>query len=254
MSATHKRTGVSLIVRQLLIISYLLGVLWIRRHPSSLVFSAAMPFSLLFVVFVVSGGQNLIQAVAGGLVVAAVGYGLSLGSDITWYRTDYRLQDFFVSSETSALVYMSGIALSLLMWGLPSLGVLTAILVYITGSLFTLPYIIATIVLVWGSMSALSFVISSHMPHNKNTEQLTTFLQIVLAVLPPIFYSIEILPAGLQYVAYSLPTTHATLVLQHAAGTATPPGWSLLIGVGVMVGHLAIFGALAKSKAVWREG
>jgi ABC-2 type transport system permease protein len=252
--AVRKRTGASLVVRQILIVSYLLGLLWVKRHPSSLIFSAAMPFSLLFVIFVVSGGQNLPQAVAGGLVVAAVGYGLSLGSDLVWYRVDYRLQDFFISSQTSSLTYMLGIAISLLMWGLPSLGILAGMLVYISGSLFSIPYILATVILVWGSMASLSFVISSYMPDGKNIEELTTFLQVVLGVLPPIFYSIEILPLGLQYIAYSLSTTQASLVLQQAAGVATPADWSVVIGLGIMAGHLAVFGFLAKSKAVWREG
>jgi ABC-2 type transport system permease protein len=251
--ARKKRTGIDLMTRQVLIVGYMLGVLWLRRYPSSIIFSAAMPFSLLFVVFVVSGGQNLPYAVAGGIVVAAVGYGLSLGSDLSWYRIDFRLQDFFVSSPASLFTYMSGMAVSLLMFGLPALGILTGILVFVSGSLLSIPYIIATVILTWGSMSALSFVISSHMPHTKNVEQMAAFMQIVLGVLPPVFYSIEILPLPLQYVAYALPTTHASLVLQHAAGIATPAGWTPVIGLAIMAGYLAVFGILAKTKAVWRE-
>lgn len=249
----RKRTGADLMVRQVFVVAYMLGVLWLRRYPSSIIFSAAMPFSLLFVVFVVSGGQNLPYAVAGGIVVAAVGYGLSLGSDLAWYRIDFRLQDFFVSSPASLFTYMIGMATSLLMWGMPALGILAGILVFVSGSLFSIPYIIVTIILTWGSMSALSFVISSHMPHTKNVEQMATFLQIVLGVLPPVFYSIEILPLPLQYVVYALPTTHASLVLQHAAGMAAPAGWTPAVGLAIMAGYLLVFGILAKAKAVWRE-
>jgi hypothetical protein len=64
-------------VRQALLIAYMTGVLWLRRNPMSLVFTAISPFSLLFVLFVISGGQYIHFAVAGSLVMALVGYGLT---------------------------------------------------------------------------------------------------------------------------------------------------------------------------------
>src|SRR3712207_8761105 len=75
-------------IRQVLIIAYMTGVLWLRRNPMSLVFTAISPFSLLFVLFVVSGGQYIHFAVAGSLVMALVGYGLALGQDISFYKTE----------------------------------------------------------------------------------------------------------------------------------------------------------------------
>lgn len=250
---TPKRRGTPLKAKQVMTVGYMLGILWIRRYPSSIVYSAAMPFSLLFVVFVVGGGQNLPIAVAGGIVVAAIGYGMSLGTDLIWYRIDFRLQDFFIASPASPLTYIGGMAVSLLLFGLPALGILTGMMVFATGSLLALPYIIAVIVLVWGSMSMLSFVVSSWMPHTKNVEQLATVLQVVLGVLPPIFYSIEILPEALQTVAYFIPTTHASLLLQHAAGLSSPAGWTPAMGLGIMLAYLAILSILTKYVAIWRE-
>jgi len=74
----------------------------------SLVFSAISPFSLLFVLYVVSGGLYVEIAVAGSLVMALVGYGLSLGQDISFYKTEYKIQDVFVASPVSPLTYMMG--------------------------------------------------------------------------------------------------------------------------------------------------
>lgn len=248
-----KRRGLSLTAKQVLTVGYMLGILWIRRHPSSIVYSAAMPFSLLFVVYVVGGGQNLPIAVAGGIVVAAVGYGMSLGTDLIWYRIDFRLQDFFISSQATLFTYMAGMAVSLLLFGLPALGILASILIFASGSLLSLPYVIATVILVWGSTSVLSFVVSSRMQHTKNVEQLATVLQVALGVLPPVFYSIEILPASLQTVAYLIPTTHASLLLQHAAGLTSPTGWTPFLGFAVMSAYLVVLGILTRYLAVWRE-
>jgi ABC-2 type transport system permease protein len=248
-----KRRGLSLKAKQVMTVGYMLGILWIRRHPSSIVYSAAMPFSLLFVVFVVGGGQNLPIAVAGGIVVAAVGYGMSLGTDLIWYRIEFRLQDFFIASQASPFTYIGGMAVSLLLFGLPALGILTGMMLFATGSLLALPYVVAVIILVWGTMSMLSFVVSSRMPHTKNVEQLATVLQVVLGVLPPIFYSIEILPDGLQTIAYFIPTTHASLVLQHAAGLPSPEGWTPALGLAVMSAYMAVLGILTRYVAIWRE-
>ena len=76
------------VLKQISIIAYMTGILWLRRNPISLLFSAISPFSLLFVLFVVSNGQYTQFAIVGSLVMALVGYGLSLGQDISLYKTE----------------------------------------------------------------------------------------------------------------------------------------------------------------------
>lgn len=135
-------------VRQAFLIAYMTGILWLRRNPMSLVFTAISPFSLLFVLFVVSGGQYIDFAVAGSLVMALVGYGLSLGQDISFYKTEYKVQDVFVSSPVSPLTYMMGLALSELLFGLPALIVLATLVVVVGGSILSIPLLAATILLI----------------------------------------------------------------------------------------------------------
>ena len=55
----------------------------------SLVFTAISPFSLLFVLFVISDGQHPLCR-SQSLVMALVGYGLALGQDISFYKTEYK--------------------------------------------------------------------------------------------------------------------------------------------------------------------
>src|SRR5579884_270742 len=122
-------------IRQALLIAYMTGMLWLRRNPISMIFTAISPFSLLFVLFVVSNGQYTNFAVAGSLVMALVGYGLSLGQDISLYKTEYKVQDLFVASSVSPLTYMMGLALSELLFGLPALVVLASLVIFFGGSL-----------------------------------------------------------------------------------------------------------------------
>jgi ABC-2 type transport system permease protein len=239
-------------VRQVLLIAYMTGVLWLRRNPMSLVFTAISPFSLLFVLFVVSGGQYIHFAIAGSLVMALVGYGLALGQDISFYKTEYKVQDVFVASPVSPLTYMVGLALSELLFGLPALIVLATLVVYF-GSIFSIPLLVATILLIWGAMSAMGFFLSSHMLHMRNATQVISFVNVILAVLPPVFYSMDVIPDVLRPLAYAVPTTHASMMLQDIMGIPTPADWSLEFGFGIQIAYLLAFITLAKTKALWRE-
>jgi ABC-2 type transport system permease protein len=240
-------------VRQAFLIAYLTGILWLRRNPVSLVFTAISPFSLLFVLFVVSNGQYVHFAVAGSLVMALVGYGLALGQDISFYKTEYKIQDVFVASPVSPLTYMMGLALSELMFGLPALTVLAVLVVYFGASIVAIPLLVATVLLLWGSMSAMGFFLSSHMLHMRNATQVISFVNVILAVLPPVFYSVATLPDTLRYLSYAVPTTHASILFQYVMGLPTPADWSLALGLGVQAAYLVGFVALAKTKAIWRE-
>lgn len=239
--------------KQALLIAYLTGFLWLRRNPMSMVFTAISPFSLLFVLFVISNGHYIQFAIAGSLVMALVGYGLALGQDISFYKTEYKIQDVFVASPVSPLTYMTGLAFSELLFGLPALIVLTALAASFGTSFVNLPLLLSNIVLIWGAMSAMGFFLSSHMLHMRNATQVISFVNVILTVIPPVYYSIERLPLALHYLAYLLPTTHASIILQYTMGLPTPKEWSVGLGITVQLVYLVGLVLLAKTKAIWRE-
>jgi ABC-2 type transport system permease protein len=240
-------------VNQVFLIAYVTGFLWLRRNPLSLVFTAVSPFSLLFILFVVSHGQYVQFAVAGSLVMALVGYGLALGQDISLYKIEYKMQDIFVASPVSPIVYMLGLALSELLYGLPALIVLVSLAVLYSTSIAFLPLLLLNIFLIWGTMSSIGFFLSSHMLHMRNATQLISFVNVVIAVIPPVFYPISSLPEPLQIVAYFVPTTHASLMLQYSMGFPIPEGWSIYLGLLVQVVYFGFFMLIAKKRALWRE-
>jgi ABC-2 type transport system permease protein len=130
--------------------------------------------------------------------------------------------------------------------------VLAAFVLYL-GSYLSVPLLVATVLLIWGAMSAMGFFLSSHMLHMRNATQVISFVNVILAVLPPIFYPINIMPEMLRPLAYAVPTTHASLMLQYIMGMPTPAGWSVGFGFAVQIVYLVGFIALAKTKAIWRE-
>ena len=238
---------------QTLLIAYLTGILWLKRNPLSLIFSAISPFSLLFILFIISEGRYLPLSITGSLVMALVGYGLSLGQDISFYKNEYKIQDVFVASPVSPITYMIGLAISQILFGLPALLVLITLATFFLSSSIYIPLLLVTIFLVWGSMSSIGFFLSSHMLHMRNVSQIISFVNVVLSIIPPVFYSIDRLPIQLQYVSYFVPTTHASLIIQSNMGISTPKEWSIELGLFVQVLYLLGFVFLAKAKALWRE-
>jgi ABC-2 type transport system permease protein len=241
------------VTKQIFIIAYMTGYLWLRRNPLSLIFTAISPFSLLFILFIVSSGEYVQFAVAGSLVMALVGYGLALGQDISFYKIEYKMQDVFVASPVSSITYMLGLALSQLLYGLPALLVLLSLAIYFSVSMTFLPLLLLNVFLIWGTMSSIGFFLSSHMLHMRNATQLISFVNVIIAVIPPVFYSIEKLPVELQFISYLVPTTHASLMLQYSMGFSIPEGWSISLGLLVQSVYFVFFILVAKKKALWRE-
>jgi hypothetical protein len=140
----------ALATKQALLIAHMNGLLWVRRYPASLIFTAMIPFSFLFIVFVIGGDQYTYLGLAGGLAAAAASYGLATGNNIINWKVEYKLQDIFVSSSVSPFTYMTGIALAELLFGLPAFVVLaTLVIVFSSSSKFSTLMVIGIIILVW---------------------------------------------------------------------------------------------------------
>src|SRR4030095_14449182 len=142
------------------------------------------------------------------------------------------------------------LALSQILFGLPALLVLTFLTAYLGTSITFIPLLILTIFLIWGAMSAMGFFLSSHMLHMRNATQVISFVNVVLAVIPPVYYSIDRLPMALHYLLYTVPTTHSSIIIQYVMGLPTPKEWSVPLGIGVQLAYLVGLVILAKTKAL----
>jgi ABC-2 type transport system permease protein len=87
MTLNKSITNKSLVYfKQIMHIAYFAGILWLLRNPMSLAFATLSPFSLLFILLIISNGQYIQFAVTGSLVMTMVSFGLGLGEDIAYYR------------------------------------------------------------------------------------------------------------------------------------------------------------------------
>jgi ABC-2 type transport system permease protein len=250
------RSSFTLAIRQAFLIAHMNGLLWLRRYPASIIFAAMIPFSFLFMVFVIGGGQYTQLAFAGSLVSAAASYGLATGNNIINWKVEYKMQDVFVSSPVSSFTYMAGIALAELLFGIPAFLVLAALVVIFSNDfLYSAEMVIPTLLLVWASTASIGYFISTRATHPRFVESFIAFLRIAIVVLPPVFYPLAIVPTEeLRYLAYVIPTTHASLILQQGMGAPQElEGWSPAIGFAIIFAYMIGFALLAQRKAVWRE-
>jgi ABC-2 type transport system permease protein len=235
-------------IRQILCIAYFTGILWLRRNPMPPVFSIVTPFLVLLFLFTISNYAYVQFTIAGSLVIIMVTFGFALGENMSYYKLDYRIQDLFIVYQIAQFGFIIGLALSELLFGLPVILTLFYLAVHFGAHITALPIIICSTILIWGTMSAFGFFVSSFVSRTRNTKQWISLITILMAVIPPVFYSPDSLPIELRYLAYVLPTTHASLVIQYSMGFHTPQEWSIYYALLVQGTYLAIFIILVNKK------
>jgi ABC-2 type transport system permease protein len=232
-------------------ITYYLGFTSMIRNPLFIAFVFSTPFTLLFILFVASGGTALPYGMAGALTMVTTELGLFVGTDLASYKIQNRFQDIVVASPVSPLVYMFGVALSELIFGAPALVVLLAMIAGQGASAASIAICLGVIVLLWMTTTSLGFFFSAYAPNTRNAFIINGFITTILSVLPPVYYSIGILPKFLIPLAEIIPTAEASALFQGTIGL----GYSITPAVGfvVLLAATLITLLLVSFRMRWRE-
>jgi ABC-2 type transport system permease protein len=238
-------------LRSLWAIMYYLGFTPMLRNPLFIPFVFSSPFTLLFILFVASGGTALPYGLAGALTMITTELGLFVGTDLATYKIQNKFQDVVVASPVSPLIYMFGVALSELVFGAPALLVLFGLMAWRGASPTALAMTMGVVVLLWITTTAIGFFFSAYAPNTQNAFIINGFIATILSVLPPVYYSISILPAPLVPLAEAIPTTEASALFQGAIGLgySIGPTFSFL----VLLAATVILLLLVSFRMRWRE-
>ena len=230
---------------------YYLGFTPMKRNPLFIPFVFSSPFTLLFILFVASNGTELPYGLAGALTMVTTELGLFVGTDLATYKIQNKFQDVVVASPVTPLTYMFGVAISELIFGSPALIVLFGLMAYRGASQVALATTLGVFALLWVTVTTLGFFFSAYAPNTQNAFIINGFIATVLSVLPPVYYSISILPRFLVPVAEIVPTTEAASLFQGAIGLgySIDPLFSFLVLLAVTV----ILLLLVSFKMKWRE-
>lgn len=238
-------------LRSLWAIMYYLGFTPMLRNPLFIAFVFSTPFTLLFILFVASNGTALPYGLAGALTMVTTELGLFVGTDLASYKLQNRFQDLVVASPVTPLVYMFGVALSELIFGAPALVILFALIAGQGASAVALAGCLGVVVLLWVTTTSLGFFFSAYAPNTQNAFIINGFITTILSVLPPVYYSVNVLPKFLVPLAEIIPTTEASALFQGTIGL----GYSIepASGFAVLLAATVVMLLLVSFRMKWRE-
>jgi ABC-2 type transport system permease protein len=211
------------------------------RQPLFIVLISLLPLSF-FLVFRLIGGRELSQhALYGIIVVFATNAGvISLPQIAVSYRTS-RLQEMYVASPVGPGLYALGIGLSRLLFALPPIVLVLGLLVAGGGMRpASLPLAAAVVACTAFTGIMAGFAIALLVPDIYLISSVANMLGLLLTVIPPVYYPLALVPAGLRWLPLLTPTANAAQLLRVLGGAAaSSPGllaahWAILLGEGAI--------------------
>jgi len=241
-------------LRTIVALSYYIGVLPMIRIPTLLPFVFSTPFTILFILFVTGRGDTIIYGIAGAVTMTVSQQGLFLGADLTNLRIEHKFQSVVVASPVSPLTYMFAVATSELAFAAPALVILFAILPYFASEVTTGTFlqVLIAVFLTWITTSSIGFFLSTYVLNTRTAFLTVAFISIILSVLPPVFYPLQIIPDRLRWLAEIVPTAHSWVLSQSAIGIPTSSAQIMLSWLALPAFAL-VFLLLALFKAKWTE-
>ena len=224
------------------------------NYPVVLINTLLAPLAILAVVTFASKGTLLPVAAVGALIMNMVSSGTSLQQDLSHLKNDMRLQDMIVSSPTSSLVYVIGMAISEIVYSIPTIAFLI-----ILNVIFVKVTVIGGVVLFLDMATIFTFSISLGFFLSTFTSDIiqswgfSGILSPLLTTIPPVYYPITYIPFPYRYLAYLSPTTYASEIAQSQTGFYNLSASGFAIAWIVLLGITAALTFLALRRSRWRE-
>jgi ABC-2 type transport system permease protein len=224
------------------------------NYPVVLINTLLAPLAILAVVTFASKGALLPVAAVGALIMNMVSSGTSLQQDLSHLKNDMRLQDMIVSSPTTSLVYIVGMAISEIVYSIPTLAFLVILnVIFVKITLLGGLIIFLDMATIFTFSISLGFYLSTFTSDIIQSWGFSGILSPLLTTIPPVYYPITYIPYPYRYLAYLSPTTYASEIAQSQTGFFNPGVVGFSIAWIVL---LAITGALtylALKRSRWRE-
>lgn len=225
-----------------------------RNYPIVLINTVLSPLSFLLLIVFVSRGSLIGEAVEGAFIMSMFSSGMSLQADLSHLKNDFKLQDMVVSSPTTWLTYMVGIAISEIVYSIPALTVLAVLAYYymVLNVVGVLEFIGVLLLMFLASM-AIGYTLSTFSSDIVQSFAFSRLISTLFSTIPPVYYPITYIPLPYRYLAYLSPTTYAAELAQNAAGYLPLPLATIVLNWSVLTVVTVVLFMIAKSKARWRE-
>ncbi|MGC8645801.1 MAG: ABC transporter permease [Thermoplasmata archaeon] len=224
------------------------------NYPVILVNTLLAPLAILAVVTFASRGTLLPVASVGALIMNMVQSGTALQQDLSHLKNDMRLQDMVVSSPTSAGIYVFGMAISEIVYSIPTLLFLIILnVLFVKTTSVGAIVIFLDMVTVFAFSISLGFFLSTFTSDVVQSWAFSGILAPLLNTIPPVYYPISYIPYPFRYLAYLSPTTYASEIAQSQTGFFHATQGSFVLSWAVLLGITAVLMYLAVRRSRWRE-
>jgi ABC-2 type transport system permease protein len=224
------------------------------NYPVVMINTILAPLSILAVVTFASHGTLLPIGALGALIMNMVQSGISIQGDLSHLKNDMKLQDMVVSSPTSAGIYIFGMAISEIVYSLPTITLLLILnFLFVKASIIAWILIFLDMALIFTFSIALGFLLSTFSSDIVQSWAFAGILTPLLSTIPPVYYPITYIPLPFRYISYLSPTTYAAEIAQSLAGYVNLnlfefiSLWIILISITLAIFYLAL------KKSRWRE-
>lgn len=225
-----------------------------RNYPIVLVNTVLSPLSFLVLITFVSRGSLLGEAILGSFIMQMFSSGMSLQSDLSHLKNDFKLQDMVVSSPTPWQIYLLGMTTSELVYSIPAfvvLAILGSIYVHLTA--FGLLEFLAILGAMLLTSIAVGYTFATFSSDIVQSFAFSRLLSTLFSTIPPVYYPITYIPEPFRYLAYLSPTTYAAELAQNVAGYLPLSAENAAIDwIILLVVSLTLF-FVASRKARWRD-
>jgi ABC-2 type transport system permease protein len=225
-----------------------------KNYPVVLLNTVLSPLSFLLLIYFVSSGRLIGDAIEGGFIMSMFNSGMSLQGDLAHLKNDFKLQDMVVSSPTSPGAYVTGMALAEIIYSVPALAVLTVLAaVYLHPGMVEALELLGVFLLMFLTSIAIGYTLSTFSSDIVQSFAFSRLISTLFSTLPPVYYPITLIPVPYRYLAYLSPTTYAAEISQHATGFLSLSTPAVTLAWGVLCATTGILALVAVKKARWRE-
>jgi ABC-2 type transport system permease protein len=242
------------LARQVLASVLVNAIYAMKNYPVVLINTVLAPISFLLVVNFVSKGVLLSQAIEGAFIMSMFSSGMGLQSDLSHLKNDFKIQDMVVASPASPAAYVLGMALSEVVYSIPALLTLSALMaIFVHPSAAQALELLAVILMMFTTSVTIGFTLSTFSSDIVQSFAFSGLISILFTTLPPVYYPITYIPLPYRYLAYLSPTTYAAEIAQSTSGLLQLSTLSFALAWLVLVAVTIVFAVLAVTKARWRE-
>lgn len=240
-------------LKDIMVIAAMKSIPDIKKQPLTLIVITILSFVPFF--FTSFFGGQVDYALLGGMVCSVGFIGLASAiQDVTTDRHE-KTREMIVAMPVHPISYSLGVATSKLLYASPGF----VIFLIMTTTLRILPisaigWSIISVFLCWSALSSIGFVVSTYLRKaSANTlNNVSNILGIAFVLLPPVFYSEQLLGAY-SWISVIFPTSNAASLIRAYAGLSEQSPQMILLRWLVLVATTVISLVAVLLKAKWRE-